>query len=307
VIQARNLTRSFGDRIAVDSVSFNVEPGQICVLLGPNGAGKTTTVRMLSGLIRPSSGSATVAGVEVPGNREALSGLRAKIGLLTETPGLYDRLTAIENLTLFGRLYGMPEATLTTAIERHLTTFGLFDRRHDPVGTWSKGMRQKLAIVRTIFHDPEILFFDEPTAGLDPESSRIVRELIASLRREGRTLVVLTHNLAEATELADTVGVIRGKLLAFGPPQSLRRDDSPPRCRITLTGDASAAAGIVRGLQGVVAVESQAHILDVELRDAAHIPSVVEGLVRGGFGVRDARAIERSLEDVYLDAISEGA
>lgn len=307
MIQARNLTRSFGERVAVDSVSLRVEPGQICVLLGPNGAGKTTTVRMLSGLIRPSSGSATVAGVEIPGNPETLGGLRAKIGLLTETPGVYDRLTAVENLTLFGRLYGMPEVELVTTIERHLTRFGLFDRRHDPVGAWSKGMRQKLAIVRTIFHDPQILFFDEPTAGLDPESSRVVRELIASLRREGRTIVVLTHNLAEATELADTVGVIRGRLLAFGPPHSLRRDDSPPRCRVTVAGDARAAARAVRDIPGVIAAESQGPVIEIEMRDPSLITSVVAGVVRGGFGVMDARAIERSLEDVYLDAISEGA
>ena len=307
MIQARNLTRVFGARTAVDAVSFTIEPGQICVLLGPNGAGKTTTVRMLCGLIRPSSGGATVAGVEVPGDRDRLNGLRSKVGLLAESPGLYDRLSAVENLTLFGQLYGLAETTLAARIEEHLKTLGLFDRRHDPVGTWSKGMRQKLAIVRAVFHDPEILFFDEPTAGLDPESSRIVRELIASLRREGRTIVVLTHNLAEAAELADKVGVIRGRLLAFGPPQSLRRDDSPPRCRVTVTGDTAAAARIVRDLAGIVTVKTQGASLEVELRDASLITSVVAGVVQGGFGVMDARAIERSLEDFYLDAISEGA
>lgn len=307
MIRAEGLTRVFGDRTAVDNVSFTVETGRICVLLGPNGAGKTTTVRMLCGLIRPTSGRAAVAGIDLPGTSETRAGLRARIGLLTETPGLYDRLSAVENLTLFGRLYGIPEGTLAARIEGHLAAFELLDRRHDPVATWSKGMRQKLAIVRTVFHEPDVLFFDEPTAGLDPESSKAVRSLIASLKREGRTIVVLTHNLGEATELADVVGVIRGRLLAFGNPGSLTRGESLPRCRITVIGDLAAAVSVVRAVPGVVRVDAQGGHLHVQMREATHIAAAIASLTQAGYGVMEARSIERSLEDVYLDAIAGAA
>lgn len=307
MIRAEGLTRVFGERTAVDQVSFTVETGRICVLLGPNGAGKTTTVRMLSGLIRPTAGRAAVAGVDLPGTELTRTGLRAKVGLLTETPGLYDRLSAVENLTLFGRLYGIRDATLAARIEGHLRAFNLLDRRHDPVATWSKGMRQKLAIVRTIFHEPEVLFFDEPTAGLDPESSKAVRALIASLKREGRTIVVLTHNLAEATELADVVGVIRGRLLAFGEPSSLTRGNSLPRCRITVAGDPTAASEVVRGVTGVVGVEAEGAHLRIQMREAPVIASAIASLILAGHRVMDARSVERTLEDVYLDAIAETA
>lgn len=307
MIEARGLVRRFGDRTVVDGVSFALRPGEVCALLGPNGAGKTTTVRMLLGLIRPSEGSATVAGVGVPGPAADLARLRGIAGLLTETPGFYDRLTGLENLELFARLYGVPRDTLLARTQGYLASLGLWERRDDMVATYSKGMKQKLALVRAIFHEPDVIFFDEPTAGLDPESARIVRQLIASLKRAGRTIVLCTHNLAEASELADVVGVLRGKLLAFGPPHALGRESRNPQCHVVLTSAADAALPVVRQVEGTIHVEASGMRLAVTVHDADAIPRLVAALVAAGMGVRDVRLHERTLEEVYLEAVGADA
>jgi ABC-2 type transport system ATP-binding protein len=304
VIEARGLTRRFGTRVAVEDVSLSVGAGQLCALLGPNGAGKTTMVRMLMGLVRPTTGSATVAGFDIDQQPRDLSSLRARAGLLTETPGFYDRLSALENLALFGGLYRIAARRLSERIEELLTALGLWDRRHDIVATYSKGMKQKLAVVRAIFHDPAVIFFDEPTAGLDPESALVVRRMIASLKSDGRTLVVCTHNLFEASELADVVAVIRSRLLAFGPPDTLGRDPDVPRARIAISGDVEAAAVVARSVAGVVSVSRAGADLELELEDPEReIPAVISALVQRGFGIRAARIVERSLEDIYLEAV----
>lgn len=307
MIEARGLVRRFGERTVVDGVSFALRPGEVCALLGPNGAGKTTTVRMLLGLIRPSDGSATVAGVSIPGPAEDHARLRGMVGLLTETPGFYDRLTALENLALFGRLYGIPKPLLMTRIEGHLRSFGLWERRDDMVATYSKGMKQKLALVRAIFHEPDVIFFDEPTAGLDPESARVVRQLITSLKRAGRTIVLCTHNLAEAAELADVVGVLRSRLLAFGPPDSLGRGTQAPQCHVVLTAPADVALPVVRSVDGVRHGESSGTRLAITVRDGDVVPRLVAALAAAGFGIRDVRLHERTLEDVYLEAVGVDA
>jgi ABC-2 type transport system ATP-binding protein len=307
MIDARNLARRFGERTVVDDVSFSLRAGEVCALLGPNGAGKTTTVRMLLGLIRPSAGSATVAGVEIPGRADEHARLRGMVGLLTETPGFYDRLTALENLGLFGRLYGIPRDVLDRRVKEHLGPLGLWERRDDMIATYSKGMKQKLALVRAIFHEPEVIFFDEPTAGLDPESARVVRQLIASLKRAGRTIVLCTHNLAEAAELADVVGVLRSRLLAFGPPHELSRGTHAPQCHVLLTADAGAALPAVDALPGIVGAEARGPRLTLRVRDADVVPTLVATLVGAGFGIRDVRLQERTLEDVYLEAVGADA
>ncbi|MFN0180961.1 MAG: ABC transporter ATP-binding protein [Gemmatimonadales bacterium] len=305
MIEARALTRAFGTRTAVEEVSFTLDQGQILALLGPNGAGKTTTVRMLLGLIRPSSGSATVAGVTVPGTAAAGAELRQRAGLLTETPGMYDRLSAWENLLLFGRLYRIPSAELPTRLEEYLHRLGLWERRAEPVGTYSKGMKQRLAIVRAVFHDPQVVFFDEPTAGLDPESARDVRGLITSLKAAGRTILVCTHNLTEAAALADQVGVLRRRMVAFGPPASLGRA-TVPRCRIILSADASPARAVIAALSAIGPVTVEGTRLEVEVSDPERDPPrLVAALVGAGFGVRDVRLSERSLEEIYLDVIGD--
>ena len=195
-ISVRGLYRKFQDRVAVEGLSFEVAPGEVFGLLGPNGAGKTTTVRMLTGLLLPSGGEARVCGEKIP-VVDGGTALRRKVGLLTEQPGLYDRLTARENLTFFIRLNELDEKQAWKRCLRYLEQFGLKGREEEPVGGYSKGMRQKLAIIRTLVHEPQVLFLDEPTSGLDPESARTVRDAVAELASEGRTLVLCSHNLGE--------------------------------------------------------------------------------------------------------------
>ena len=218
VIFTRNLSRSFGEILAVDRLSLAIAPGEVFGLLGPNGAGKTTTIRMLAALLQPSSGEASIAGYQVGRDDQEI---RRKIGLLPEAPGLYDGLTAEQNLAFYGAMYGVEE--ISQQIKRYLELLGLWNRRYEPVGTFSKGMRQKLAIARALLHEPEVLFLDEPTSSLDPQAARLVREFISDLKGKGRTIILCTHNLEEADRLCDRVAVLNGHLLALDSPRELRR------------------------------------------------------------------------------------
>ncbi|HHK67491.1 MAG TPA: ABC transporter ATP-binding protein, partial [Candidatus Acetothermia bacterium] len=217
MIEAQKLTRKFGAITAVSDLDLAVEKGEVFGFLGPNGAGKTTTIRMLAALIAPTSGSATVAGFRV--GRENRS-IRQNVGVLTETPGLYKRLSALDNLLFFARLYGVnsPEKQA----ERYLRLFELWDRRDQLAGSFSKGMRQKLALARALLHEPQVLFLDEPTAGLDPEAAKVVRDLIETLRTRERTIFLCTHNLDEAERLCDRVALFKTRLVALGRPSELK-------------------------------------------------------------------------------------
>ncbi|HLZ10241.1 MAG TPA: ABC transporter ATP-binding protein, partial [Chloroflexota bacterium] len=197
-IETSLLTRSFGARIAVDGLTLEIPEGKVFGFLGPNGAGKTTTVRMLTSLIAPTSGQARVAGFAIGTEDQSI---RRSVGILTETPGMYDRLSARQNLLYFARLYEVDSKRASSLVEHYLRLLGLWDRRDEKVGGFSKGMRQKLAIVRAVLHEPRIIFLDEPTSGLDPEATRIVRDFVKELRGEGRTIFLTTHNLPEAEEL----------------------------------------------------------------------------------------------------------
>jgi ABC-2 type transport system ATP-binding protein len=219
LISASMLSRSFDGVPAVETLSFEIPEGSLFTLLGPNGAGKTTTVRLLLGLIAPDSGTATVAGYQLG---QSNNDLRSVCGLLTETPGFYDRMSAWENLIFFSQLYRIDQTVRDQRIEHHLRAMNLWERRQSLVGTFSKGMKQKLAIIRAVFHDPKVIFMDEPTAGLDPEASVMVREMISKLKGEGRTIVVCTHNLDEAQRLADIVGIINRRLLVCDTLTNLR-------------------------------------------------------------------------------------
>src|SRR5579863_1324403 len=218
-IETNKLTRSFGSLVAVDELTLTIAEGTVFGFLGPNGAGKTTTVRLLSALIAPTRGSAAVAGYRLGEQNEAI---RRSVGILTETPGLYDRLSAWQNLVFFAELYDLPAERASAQVERYLRLLELWERRGDKVGGFSKGMKQKLAIARALLHEPKVIFLDEPTAGLDPEASRVVRDFIKQLRTEGRTIFLTTHNLPEADELCDLIGVFRTKLLRLGAPAQLR-------------------------------------------------------------------------------------
>jgi ABC-2 type transport system ATP-binding protein len=304
MISAQGLTRTFDGRTAVQDVSFEVPEGRLFALLGPNGAGKTTTVRMLLGLIAPTAGSARVAGHPLGRGPGANRALRAACGLLTETPGFYDRLSAWDNLLFFGRLYGLAEPALRERIEHYLRLFDLWDRRTGLVGTYSKGMKQRLAIVRALFHDPKVVFLDEPTAGLDPEASLAVRELILALKREGRTIFVCTHNLAEAERLADIVGILKQRLIACDELDRLRAGAGGRRVRIRLAGPAAPHVAAVRGLPAVGDTVADGATLRVTVPGAA-VPEVVAALVGRGAAILEVVPETETLETVYLRAVRE--
>jgi ABC-2 type transport system ATP-binding protein len=283
-------------------MSLEVRRGEVLGLLGPNGAGKTTTVRLLTALIEPSEGAASVDGFDV---RTQPDEVRTRVGILTESPGLYDKLTATANLAFFARLYGLDEPTRNARIERYLRLFGLWDRRDDPAGTFSKGMKQKLAIARALLHDPSVVFLDEPTAALDPEAAYVVREAIAMLRGEGRTIVLCTHNLDEAERLCDRIAFLRGSLLRVDSPARLRGELGGGRVTIRLAEPASAALlAAVEALSVVRLVEHEGGSLSVrvenEERDA---PIVVRAIVGAGGGVVEVRPEVGTLEQVYFEVM----
>src|SRR4030065_2259821 len=217
MIRTEQLTKKFGDLTAVDRLDLEVREGEVFGFLGPNGAGKTTTVRMLTSLIGPTSGSAIVNGYPI-GERD--TDIRRTVGILTETPGLYDNLSAEFNLEIYANLYEVKDPK--GQVEKYLRMLGLWERRQDEAGTFSKGMKQKLAIARALLHEPRILFLDEPTAALDPEAAHLVHDFIIELKNEGRTIFLCTHNLDEADRLCDRIGVFKSHLLVVDTPANLR-------------------------------------------------------------------------------------
>lgn len=306
MIVARGLSRSFEGRMAVDAVSFEVPPGRLCALLGPNGAGKTTTVRMLLGLLPPTAGTAEVAGIRLPAPRDHAKSLRARAGLLTETPGFYDRLSGIENLDFFARLYGMADADRGPRIESWLKRLDLWEARDRAFGGYSKGMKQRLALIRAVFHEPAVIFLDEPTAALDPAAAREVRDLIADLRGEGRTILLCTHHLGEAQALADLVGILQSRLLAFGSLDTLTGNAGAVEIR--LDRDPVEFLPALRGMPGVGDVQCVGAVLRVATADSDGItPRVVASLVASGAGILEVRPVRVSLEEVYLRAVGSEA
>ncbi|HYB95921.1 MAG TPA: ABC transporter ATP-binding protein [Vicinamibacterales bacterium] len=276
---AERLTRSFGDRIAVDDVSLSVGAGEIVALLGPNGAGKTTTMRMLAGLILPGGGRIAINGVEV--TRATAGQARHAIGLLTEAPGLWERLPVRLNLLTYAKLQGVrgPAARVETLLRR----LHLADRADDTAGTLSKGLKQRVAIARALLHEPQVVLLDEPTSGLDPASARQMRDLIAELRSEGRAILVSTHNLGEAEELSDRIAILRTRLLACDSAAALRN-----------------AAGVSRV---IVEVQGSREPLDIPIKDLSEVPAIVARLVAEGRGIIRVTPDQRSLEQVYLDLV----
>jgi ABC-2 type transport system ATP-binding protein len=307
-LTATGLGRRFGDRWAVRGVDLEVHRGEVLGLLGPNGAGKTTTVRLLTALIEPSEGTATVDGFDV---RAEADQVRARVGILTETPGLYDKLSATANLDFFGRLYGLDPTQRAERIERYLRLFDLWDRRDDVAGTFSKGMKQKLAIGRALLHDPSVVFLDEPTAALDPEAAFVVREAIETLRRAGRTIVLATHNLDEADRLCDRIAFVRGGLLRIDSPAALRGSIGSHGLTIRLTSTPSegqlAAVGSVPGVGAATSNDGMVRVAADAPESIA--PAVVRALVGVGADVVEVRVERVSLERIYFDVmgVSPGA
>jgi ABC-2 type transport system ATP-binding protein len=295
MLQAESLTKTFGPRVAVERLSFDVRPGEIFALVGPNGAGKTTTLRMLAGLIKPTSGQVRFGGRLAAGAEGAL---RASIGFLTEAPGLWDRLTVRQNLRVYARLHGLPH--VDRAVDTALDLFGITDRAAEPAAVLSKGLRQRVALARALLHDPRAVLLDEPTSGLDPESARDVRELVTRLRHERRAVLISTHNLDEVDRLADRVAVLNTRLVALDTPQSLRERAFGARLRIRFSGPAEAHARTLREA-GLADVGVNGNTLSIApAAGAPATPDIVRRLVDAGADIEAVEPEEPSLEQVYL-------
>jgi len=297
-IETSGLSRAFGNRIAVDNLSLTIPAGSVFGFLGPNGAGKTTTVRMLSALIAPTSGTAFVAGHQLGRDNELI---RRSIGVLTETPGLYDRLSAMQNLVFYARLYDVEPRQAAAQAEHYLRELDLWERRNDRVAGFSKGMRQKLAIARALLHEPPVVFLDEPTSGLDPEAARTVLNFVKTLRAEGRTIFLTTHNLPEADELCDLVAVFRTRLVQVDTPEHLRAGLFGRGVKIRLTGDALPFLQTVKNLAFVRDASANNGSLSVKLDDPdGQSPALVQALSAAGASIRSVEPITHSLEDIYM-------
>ncbi|NLE83623.1 MAG: ABC transporter ATP-binding protein [Chloroflexi bacterium] len=306
MIKTQGITKIFkigknqeSDLVAVDDLTIEVDRGEVFGFLGPNGAGKTTTVRILTGLIRPTSGTAQVAGFEL-GKDD--TNIRRSVGILTEAPGMYERLTAEKNLTIFASLYDV--ADVEKSVNKYLSMMGLWERRLDSVGSYSKGMRQKLALARALIHEPQILFLDEPTSGLDPEASKTVREFIEELKLEGRTIFMTTHNLDEAERLCDRVGIFQQKLLTLDSPANLRDQMFGRRVVFHLQKLEPAWVELVSAIAGAGNVEVADNKLVVSLKDPENNnPEIVRALVNAGAQVQFVGEIRHSLEQIYLEMV----
>ncbi|HVA87969.1 MAG TPA: ABC transporter ATP-binding protein [Candidatus Saccharimonadales bacterium] len=302
MVRAEGLGRRFGDVWAVEDLDFELRRGEVFGLLGPNGAGKTTTVRMLTALIAPTVGTASVDGFDVRTDPEAV---RARIGLLTETPSLYERLTATQNLEFFGRLHELPDDVRTERIEKLLRLFELWNRRRDLVGEFSKGMKQKLAIARALLHEPAVLFFDEPTSALDPEAAFIVRDAMESLKSGGRTIVLCTHNLDEAERLCDRVAFLRRGILRVDSPARLRASAGLPTVEIDLAEPPSEPLlANLHGLASIHDITAHGTGISVVVGDARRdTPTLVRALAAAGVDVLGVRVASATLESVYFDVM----
>jgi len=303
VIRTEGLTKQFGDFVAVDRVTLTVPEGEVLALLGPNGAGKTTTVRMLASILKPTSGRATIAGYDIV--RDART-VRRIVGLLTEFPGLYLRMRTLEYLDFFGQLQGLSSQQRQQRSEELLVRFKMGEARDLRLGEYSKGMRQKLALIRAMLHDPQVLFLDEPTSAMDPHSAKLVRDCILDLRCEQRTIIVCTHNLAEAELLADRVAIIRrGQIVALGTLAELRS---------RLLGDPVLELRLAQSLDGLLPLLTD--LIDVEEQGQTWLryrtarpevinPILIQRLAREGTEVITLSEVPRSLEDVYLKIVEE--
>lgn len=303
MIQTENLTKSFDSFTAVDRLTLDIAEGEVFGFLGPNGAGKTTTVRMLTSLIAPTAGTAIVAGYRVGQDDQEI---RRNAGILTETPGLYDRLSAERNLRIYATLYEVKD--VAGQVEKYLRLLGLWERRHDGAGTFSKGMKQKLAIARALLHEPKVLFLDEPTAGLDPEASRLVRDFIAELKKEGRTIFLCTHNLEEADKLCDRIGVFKTRLRVVDTPKALRRQLYGRQVVFHLAEKAERFAAAIQTHSAVKELQTVENKLVVALDDPeSHNPELIRLLVQAGAPLQFVGELRHSLEDVYLQLVKDEA
>ena len=307
-IRIEKLTRDFqadaGPIRAVDKLSLDVPAGSVFGFLGPNGAGKTTTIRLLLGLLEPNSGRVKVLGYDTQSQAEQI---RTHTGALLEHSGMYEQLSAEDNLEFYGRVWRLPKAVRQDRIRELLTQMGLWERRQEPAGKWSRGMKQKLALARALLHRPSLVLLDEPTAGLDVAAAVEVREDLAFLaEREGVTIFLTTHNMSEAEKLCHQVAIIRqGKLVAVGHPDELRAQSGSPRLEVIGKGFSEQVLARLRARPEVVAAEATNGHLAIELRQETTAAPLVSLLVDAGVQVEEIRRGKASLEEVFLTLMEE--
>jgi ABC-2 type transport system ATP-binding protein len=304
MIEVKNLTKKFGEITAVDNLTFQVAQGEVFGLLGPNGAGKTTAIRMLCCLISRTSGEARIAGYQIGNNADSLA-IRKLIGLVPGNIGLYEELSAYENLDYFGKLYECPEAQRKEKIEYYLKMMELWEKRDLPVSDFSKGMTQKVGIARALIHDPKLLFFDEPTANLDPESARVVREIILTLKKEGKTIFINTHNLDEAQRICDRIGILKTKLLAVNTPEQLEKTTWGSRTVIQVEEiNDSILAAVKKLAPQDFGVEENRITLTLSDPQKEN-PNFVQAIVSAGGRIQYVTQLNPGLEETYLKVIQE--
>jgi ABC-2 type transport system ATP-binding protein len=307
MIDTQDLTRKFGNLIAVDNLTLHVEEGEVFGFLGPNGAGKTTTVRMLCCLIGKTTGEAKIGDYSVDSEENCLK-IRKMVGFLPENVGLYDSLSAYRNLDFYGQLYEVPEVKRRENIQRLLTLLGIWERREDAAGTFSKGMKQKLAIARSLIHEPQVLFLDEPTANLDPEAAKTVRDFVLELKKEKRTIFINTHNLDEAERLCDRIAILKTKLIVVDSPKNLELSLYNRKTIVHLeniNNSIIAAAQKLNPVKNLKTIDNKL-ILEIDNPERDN-PEVVRAIVNAGGNIQYVTELRSTLEDVYLKLIREAS
>lgn len=305
MIETENLTRKFGDLTAVENLTLKVNEGEVFGFLGPNAAGKTTTVRMLCCLISKTSGKARIGDFEVDRETDCLE-IRKMVGLLPENVGLYESLSAYKNLDFYGKLYEVPPGKRQENIERLLRLLGIWGRRGEAVGNFSKGTKQKIAIARALIHEPTVLFLDEPTANLDPEAAKTVRDFILELKKEKRTIFMNTHNLDEAGRICDRIAILKTRLIAVGSPEDLEKSTTSRKTVVHLERISDAVLSAVKKLSVVKNVRTTENKLILDMDDPEkENPQLVRTIVMAGGNVQYVTELKSSLEDVYLKLIRE--
>ena len=302
MIEVSGLTKKFGQITAVDSLTFSVNEGEVFGLLGPNGAGKTTTVRMLCCLISSTSGSAKLGELDISDKGSAMK-IRKMIGIVHDNVGLYETLTAYENLEFFGQMYEAPKDLVRDNIKEYLEMLDLWDQRDRRVASFSKGMKQKVAVARALVHDPQVLFLDEPTANLDPEASKVIRDVILKLKGEGRTIFLNTHNLDEAQRICDRIGILKTKLIAVDTPKNLENAFSRKVTAIVLTSMNDRILNAVKSMNPKK-FTVEGNTLHIEMADPdRETPDIVGAISGAGGQVKSVNEEGASLEDVYLSIV----
>ncbi|MDH6349565.1 MULTISPECIES: ABC transporter ATP-binding protein [Brevibacillus] len=303
VIEIKDLKKSFGDKKVLNGISLSIGKGRIFGLLGPNGSGKTTTMRILSCLIEPTSGDITILGRQISTHKEEI---RKKIGCVTESPGVYDKLSLLDNLEFFAACYQIPKAKRASRIEYLLRQFDLWDRRNDPAGRLSKGMKQKLSIICAILHDPEILFLDEVTANLDPVSIRKLKDLIREWAASGKTIIFCSHILTEVDELCHEFAIIKGEVIRLTTPQQFREEWTTYNVILDVGSDVQKSEQIIREAKEVEAYkrsENQFHLRVTDPETAN--PQLIKKLVAADVTIKYITPLSVSLEDSYLSLLDQ--